>query len=122
MSGTPLPVRQVICASLCLYSAGIFVLAIYPTSDITAVEWIVAVLSVVAVLGLVAHAVPAIRVPGERYAYLVSGLVGITTLLLYLLTPTHGDPVYDRVRVTLLLLAGVVGSYGAYWEQQDADR
>jgi hypothetical protein len=74
---------------------------------------------VVAVVGLVAHAIPAIQLPGARYAYLVSGMVGLTALLLYLLTPAHGDPVYDRVRVTLLLLAGVIGSYGAYWEQED---
>lgn len=120
MAAVPLPVRQVVCGALCFYCAGVFSLALWPTTHITVVEWIVAALCVVAFIGLVAHAIPAIQLPGSEYAYLVTGLVGTTSLFLFLLTPEHGmsPPEYAKIRITLLLLSGAIGAYGAFWEQE----
>ena len=111
-------IKQVVCASLVFYCGGIFVLALWPTNHITAVEWICAGLAVVAAFGLVAMAIEQIQVPGERYAFLVCGLAGATTLILYLLDVRTDEAVYLQARITLLLLAGVVGSYGAWWVQE----
>jgi peptidoglycan/LPS O-acetylase OafA/YrhL len=104
--------RAVVSGALLLYCAGLFTLAAFPTSDVDWAEWVVIVLSIVAAIGLVAQMSPRIRVPGEEFAYLVTGWAGMFSLCLYLIDST--DPNYVQVRITLLLLAGSLGAYAAF--------
>ena len=109
--------RVVLCLGLLCYCAGLFALAIWPRDEITWAEWLVAVLSVVAAFGLIAHATDMVELPGERYAYLITGFTGFTALMLYLLDAPEAT--YREVRVTLLLLSGVLLGYGAHLTEDD---
>ncbi len=109
--------RQVVCVALIAYCVGIFTLAIWPTNHITWREWGIAFLCVVAVIGLIARMIPRVILPGERYAYLLTGFVGLVTLLAY--DWDASDPNYAKVRVSALLLAGIIGSFGAHIAQHD---
>ena len=107
--------RIVVCLALTAYNVAIFTLAIFPITEITWREWMVAFLAIIATIGLIARAVPSIVVPGERYAYLVTGFVGVVTLLAYEFTSI--EPTYAKIRVGVLLLCGIIGAYGAHLAQ-----
>jgi hypothetical protein len=107
--------RVVITVALMFYCAGIVITALYPIEHITWGEWLVALVASLSAVGLVAYLTPNLELPGERYAYLVTGGTGIAATLLYLLSPDNNDPTHVQVRVTLLLLSGIVMGYGAFW-------
>jgi hypothetical protein len=104
--------RFVLDAALGTFSVGTFMLALYPTNDIRMAELFVMALSAVSVAGLVAHALPTVRLPGEEYARLVAGAAGLATVLLYL--SFSQDPEYEQARLGLLLTSGVLAGYGGY--------
>lgn len=105
--------RGTVTVALLLYSAAIIMFVLWPTSDIRWSGWVAAGGAGIAAVGLVAHALPTITLPGEEYAYLVVAWAGASTLLLYLIDVT--DPDYEQWRNSLLLLTGVVGGLGAFW-------
>jgi len=113
--------RVTVCAALFLYCLSMIFLVWPPNTAADAADrWgyiVVTVLAGVAAIGLVAFAVPAIHLPGEEYAYLVTGWAGFTALAMYLITTD--DPHPRRIAITLVVATGVVGSYGAYLDQDD---
>jgi len=104
--------RRVMSAALAVYCSGLFVAAATPTDDIDWLEWVVIVASAAAIIGLVAHLVDAVTLPGEQYAYLVAGFAGLVTFVFYLIDTT--DPSYVRARLALLIGAGMIAAYGAH--------
>lgn len=107
--------REVVCVALVIYCAAIFSLALWPTDDISFVEWVISVGCVLAIIGLIARMAPWLTLPGEQYAYLLTGFLGLSTLLGY--EWGADDPDYIKWRVGLLLVTGIIGSYGAHLAQ-----
>lgn len=110
--------RLTMCVALLCYCISIIVLSL-GRGDINWADFVAASLASVAGLGLIAHASDAIELPGEDYAYLVTGYAGFSTLLLYLINTD--DPSGHRFAVTLLLLTGTIGGYGAHLSQVEFD-
>ena len=104
--------RVTVSVALLLYCASIILLVLSDKGPFTWGDFIAVTLSVISVIGLVAHAIPAVHIPGEQYAYLVTGWAGFTTMLLYLINTE--DNHLRRAAVVLVLLTGTVGAYGAY--------
>jgi peptidoglycan/LPS O-acetylase OafA/YrhL len=111
--------RAVVCVALICYCGGIIALAGTPATTVDWAEWTAIVMASVAIVGLVAHATTIIELPGEQYAYLVSGWAGFSTLLLYAVDTN--DPAAERIATVLLVLCGTIGSYGAYLNQTDIE-
>lgn len=113
--------RLTVCVALFLYCLSVIFLVWTPGTAIdAAARWgytVVTVLAAVAAIGLVGLAAPAIRLPGEEYAYLVTGWAGFSGLLMYLISTDDTHP--RRVAICLVLATGVVGAYGAYLNQVD---
>lgn len=110
--------RQAVSLALLTYTAGVFMLALFPINTLTYAELFDAALAVVAGIGMIANLIPVIKLPGQQYAYLMVGLAGLATLGCYLVTSE--DPYYVQIRAAFLLLAGAVGGYGA-WLATDKD-
>lgn len=104
-------VTRLVCAALALYLAAIVTLSAFPWPP-NWLEWVVIVLAVAAFAGLVALATPGLRLPGEHWAYLITGGVGLVSLLAYELV--SAEPGHVRTRLGLFLAAGVIGAYGAH--------
>jgi len=109
--------RITVCIALLFYTASIFFLILTPKEDLTWGSWFCIFLATVSGIGLIARMFPQITLPGEEYAYLVTGYAGFTTLLIYLID-TH-DASSRRFGITLILLTGVVGGYGAFLGQTE---
>jgi hypothetical protein len=104
--------RLTVCASLFLYCAAIVVFALTPVVEIDWAEIVTAAIAFLAGIGLIAHAFDAIKLPGEDYAYLIVGWAGFTATLIYLIDTHDGEG--RRAALTMLLLVGVFGGYGAH--------
>jgi len=105
-------VRRFVSIALIIYCAAIVVLTLHSLDEAGWENWVSAVLATLAAIGLVAHASDRIYLPGENYAYLVTGWAGLTTLGLYLVETA--DTPLRRLSLSLLLLVGIVGGYGAH--------
>lgn len=108
--------RTTRCVGFGIYCIGIVVWSLFG-QDYT-LDWaevVAMLLAGIALIGLVAHGVDAIRLPFEQYAYLVTGFAGFSVTLLYLVDTS--DRSGARATIALLLLAPVVLSYGAYLTQ-----
>jgi len=106
------PTRVARCLGFLVYCVGIIFWAISGPDPIDIAEWIAVVLSAVAIVGLAAHATTKFNLPGEHYAYLVTGFAGATSAMLYVVD--NEDTGEWNVYLTLLLIAPAVLSYGAY--------
>lgn len=112
-------VRTLVCLSLLAYCGAILLGVLTPVSEIGWGHVVTAVVTVLAVIGLVARMIDSVVLPGERYAYLVTGGAGLNTLLLYLIQTT--DPHARQVELVLFLSVGIIGGYGAYLGTEDID-
>lgn len=106
------PVAVVLAVALGLYALGIATLAFYPLEDLTVFEAIIGTAALLAIVGLVARSTRW-HLPGERYADLVVGFIGLVALFSYLLEPTAEIGAF-RWRTVFLVLTGVVGGFGSY--------
>jgi len=109
--------RSVTSVALLIYSVGIIFFALHPVDDIHWAEWVAVILAAIAAFGLVAHMISAVYVPGEEYAYLITGYAGFTTMLLYLADTADGS--VRRTGVALFLLSGAIAAYGAFLAQDE---
>lgn len=110
----PQRVRLLVCCALLVYCAAIIIFSLFTHTDVWWSAWISAVGAALAAVGLVGLGLPQIDLPFEEYAYLATGFAGLNALLLYLVTDPRHDPIGVTIAVTLFLLCGVVGSYGAF--------
>jgi hypothetical protein len=106
------PTRLVRCTGFLVYMTGIIVWAISGPDAIDFAEWTALAIAVVASIGLISRATDLFSLPGEHYAYLITGFAGFTVTLLYLVDTNDTD--ITRAYTTLLLLTPVILSYGAY--------
>lgn len=109
--------RFILDVALGFYCAGLFALALFPTSDIRLIEWVVMASAAIAGVGLAAHSLPQITLPGERYARVVVGFAGLTTLFAYLIFSS--DQEYEQTRLGLLIFSGIVASWGSFLVEED---
>ena len=105
-------IRSVVCSSLLCYTLGIVVLAVWPLETWTWIEIIVAAVAAVAAVGLILIMLPWVYIRGEEWAYLMTGFAGMVTFFAY--ETMSDEPTYIKVRMGLMLLAGVIGSFGAH--------
>lgn len=113
--------RTAVSFALILYCVAIMDFALYPLSTLMWGEVIAAVLCLLAIIALVAHMFESITIPGDEYAYLVTGWAGLTTLLLFWAGVSDHAKSHAVVYVSLFMLTGVFGGYGAYLSQRALD-
>ena len=65
--------RKVVCAALAIYVVGITLLALLPIATISTTELIIAGACGVALVWLFGRAFESVVIPGERFAYLLTG-------------------------------------------------
>lgn len=107
--------RKALAADIALHLAAIFFFAYLPPSTLNLWEAGIMAGSALALLGVVSHAYIPLRVPGDRWAYLLSGAVALWTLLVYE-SRVWGQPIPATLKVTygLFLLSAAVSSYAAH--------
>lgn len=106
------PTRIARCLGFLVYCIGIIAWAASGPDPIDAAEWTAILLASVAIIGLLAHATTKFSLPGEHYAYLMTGFAGATSAMLYVVDME--DTGERNIYVTLLLIAPSLLSYGAY--------
>jgi len=109
--------RITVSLALLFYTSSIFFLVLSPRHSITWGSWFCVGLATISSIGLIANMFPQITLPGEKYAYLVTGYTGFTALLIYLIDTS--DSSARRLGVTLVLLTGIIGGYGAFLGQTE---
>jgi hypothetical protein len=116
MSRKPVPTRllwrRFLVADLSLYNLGIFFLAYLPPQTLTWVEGVCMAGSVACIIGLVSHLCHNIRVPGERWSYLLTAWVGGITLMAYVFL-AKATLTYE-VSIPILLAGGIASASAAH--------
>lgn len=104
--------RRVLAVDLGLFNVALFFFAWLPPSTIEPQETAVMVGSVLAGIGVIGHALPRLRIPGESWSYLLTACVGFLTLLVY----AHLAPVPYSVKVPYLLFlaSGIASGLAAH--------
>jgi hypothetical protein len=107
--------RKALAADIALHLVAIFFFAYLPPNTLNTWETAIMGGSLLALGGVLSHAFIPIRVPGDQWAYLLSGGVALFTLLVYE-SRTWGEPIPLTLRVTygLFLAAAAVSSYAAH--------
>lgn len=107
--------RKALAADIALHLVAIFFFAYLPPQTLNIWEGWIMLSSLVALAGVLSHAFIPARIPGDRWAYLLSGGVALFTFLVYE-SRTWGEPIPATLRVTygLFLLSAAVSSYAAH--------
>jgi hypothetical protein len=108
-----LRLRRLFGAGLLCYCAGLAMFSLLPLRTTIIPELVVGILAVIAGIGVVAHMSDAFNLPGEDYAYLVVGFVGVLTMFGYVIGATN-EPLYLRLSVAMLLLSGALVGYAGH--------
>jgi hypothetical protein len=102
----------VLAADLGLFNVALFFFAWLPPSTLEFQEQIVMGGAALAGFGVIAHAIPRLRVPGEGYAYLATAMVGMFTLLVY--AHLAQAPAAVKIPLVLFLASGVASGLAAH--------
>lgn len=107
--------RKALAADIALHLVAIFFFAYLPPQTLNTWESAIMVASLLALAGVLSHAFIPRRIPGDRWAYLLSGGVALFTFLGYE-TRTWGYDIPLTLRVTygLFLISAAVSSYAAH--------
>jgi hypothetical protein len=105
--------RKVLAADLGLFNVAIFFFALLPPNTLVAPEWLIMVLALLSLTGVISHATRKINLPGENWAYLLTGATGLLTMFAYEIFAGSAAVQY-RVTYGLFLLSGVVSAYAAH--------
>lgn len=104
--------RILLALDLGLFNVSLFMFAWLPPTRILPQEWLAMVLSLLAFIGVVANAIPRVRLPGERYAYIITVWVGLYVLAAYARLST--DPTYMKITMVSFLTSGIASAYAAH--------
>jgi len=108
--------RKVVCAALAIYVVGITLLALLPIATISTTELIIAGACGVALVWLFGRAFESVVIPGERFAYLLTGFLGLISMLAYDFGATE-ELSRHKWWTSFFLAAGIIGAYGAHIAQ-----
>jgi hypothetical protein len=104
--------RRVLAADLGLFNVAIFFFAWLPPTTLVWSERVAMIAAAAAALGVVAHALRRITIPGEGYAYLITAMVGFYVLLVYV--HTAPAPAAVKVPFCLFLASGIASGLAAH--------
>lgn len=104
--------RFFLALDLGLFNLALFVFAWLPPETLVPVERVAMALSLIAFIGVVGHAIPWVTLPGEKWAYLITGAVGLYVLLGYIASSTA--PYYIKVPYCAFMLSGIASGYAAH--------
>lgn len=105
--------RKVLAADLGLFNMALFFLSYLPPNTLILPELMVMVGSALCLIGVISHSIVRIHLPGEQWAYWMTGWLGVITFLGFESMST-GSPVVFRVSVGLFLLSGIASAYAAH--------
>jgi hypothetical protein len=105
--------RKVLAADLALFNVAIFFFALLPPSTLVVQEWVIMVLAVFSLIGVISHASIHITLPGEDWAYLLTGATGLLTAFAYEIFVADDASQY-RISYGLFLASGIVSAYAAH--------
>lgn len=104
--------RVFLAIDLGLFNIALFVFALFPPGELLLQEWVAMGLAAFAFIGVAAHASPWIRLPLERYVYLITGAVGLYVFFAYLnFSPT--EPL-NKLPFLLFMSSGIASAYAAH--------
>ena len=106
--------RRVLAADIGVFAVGIFSLALIPPASLVWPEAVICVLAAFCLLGVITHASEHVHLPGEEYAYLMTGALGLTTLFAFEHGTSPNTALVFRVSVGIFLLGGSVSGYAAH--------
>jgi hypothetical protein len=104
--------RRVLAVDLGLFNVAVFFFAYLPPSTLKVQEVLIMVGSAAAAVGLVAHALQRIHLPGEHWSYLITAMVGFLTFILYAHLSTA--PYNVKIPYILLLISGIASALAAH--------
>jgi hypothetical protein len=104
--------RRVLAFDLGLFNVALFFFAWLPPDTLVWPERIAMVGSAAACVGVVAHAVRRVNIPGEGWSYLITACVGFYVLLVY----AHTAPAPWSVKAPFLLFlaSGIASGLAAH--------
>lgn len=104
--------RVLLAVDLGLFNVALFLFAWLPPLEILPQEWAAMALALFAMVGVVTHALPWIRLPGERWAYMITSWVGLYVMAAYV----HLSPEVwaAKAPITVFILSGVASAYAAH--------
>ena len=104
--------RRVLAADLGIFNLAIFAFALLPPATLLPSEWFAMALSALGVVGVVAHAIRCIHLPGEGYAYLATAMVGSYVFAVY--AHAAEAPASVKVPFLLFLASGIASGLAAH--------
>lgn len=107
--------RRVLAADISITMLAVFFFALLPPNTLNVVELSIMVGAAASAAGVVSYAFDWLRLPGERWGYLLAGMVCLMTLLSYEVA-TVGSPIPLSIRIPfgLFLAAGTASSLAAH--------
>lgn len=105
--------RRALALDLGLFNAAVVALALIPPSQVRGGEWLSVVLGIVLLCGILTHASERVRLPGDEWAYLATGALGLWSFFNFELT-SAGVPGVFQTSVGLFLLSGAASGYAAH--------
>ena len=104
--------RVFLAIDLGLFNIALFAFALLPPGDLLLQEWVAMGLAAFAFIGVVCHASSWIRLPFERFAYLVTGAVGLYVFFAYL-NFAPAEP-FNKRPFLLFRSSGIASAYAAH--------
>lgn len=104
--------RKVLATNLILFNVAIFLFAWLPPSTLVMPERIALGASAFAAIGLFSHAFDWFNLPGEHLSYLITGSVGVYSLVGYAVDDSV--PYYVKAPVLCFMASGIASAYAAH--------
>lgn len=105
--------RPALGVTLAMFNLGIFLLAAIPPTTLKPPALFIMVLAGISFVGVLTHLIPEFRLPGEQWAYVISGFTGAIALLAYVAIRSTVPDTYFY-SVCAFLLSGTTCSYAAH--------
>lgn len=107
--------RNILAADIVMHLIAIWWFAYLPPDTLNGFELLIMAATTFAAVGVVAHAFRLLRLPGEQWAYLLSGFICLFTVLAYEVDTLDSDVALAiRIPFGLFLFAGAVSSFAAH--------
>lgn len=105
--------RKLLALDLASFNLALFFFAYLPPNTLNYVEMFIMACSVLCFIGLVSHASTRVSLPLENWSYLLTGAIGLATIILYVKFQSDAE-YYFKVTYILFLLSGTISAYAAH--------
>lgn len=107
--------RRLLALDLGIFNLAMVALALIPPNTLVVPELVVSALGALLFFGVLSHASDTISVPGEQWAYLATGTLGLWTFLNFEVGASGGEvQLFAKVSIGLFLLSGAASGYAAH--------